>query len=73
MNINKLNSALNYTLNKFCPILFVGLVCFLGFGLDSWEPYVILGLVAFTQSFHYRAGYSVAICEERGLIEKWIH
>lgn len=69
MNINKFNSVLNYTLNKFCPIAVVSFLTFLNFGFLTWEPYIIVGLVAFAQNFHYKVGYSVAICEERGLLK----
>tara|TARA_B100002019_G_scaffold86192_1_gene74695 strand:- start:11243 stop:11458 length:216 start_codon:yes stop_codon:yes gene_type:complete len=67
MNINKLNSAMNYTLNKFCPMILVGFLVFINFGFETWEPYVIVSLFLFAQRFHYNVGYSVAICEERGL------
>jgi len=69
MNINKINSALNYSLNKFLPMLIIGCITFLKFGFETWEPYVIMGLIVFAQNFHYKVGYSVAICEERGLLD----
>jgi hypothetical protein len=69
MNINKFNSVINYTLNKFCPIVVVAFLVFINFGFQTWEPYVIMGLVYFAQTFHYKVGYSVAICEERGLLD----
>lgn len=68
MNINKFNSVINYTLNKFCPISVVAFLLFVNLGFLTWEPYVIMGLVYFAQTFHYKVGYSVAICEERGLL-----
>ena len=69
MNINKFNSVINYSLNKFCPIAVVAFLVFINFGFQTWEPYVIMGLVYFAQTFHYKVGYSVAICEERGLLD----
>jgi len=69
MNINKFNSVLNYTLNKFCPIAVVAFLIFVNFGFQTWEPYVIMGLIYFGQTFHYKVGYSVAICEERRLLD----
>jgi len=69
MNINKFNSAINYTLNKFCPIFMVGFLTFFKMGFFTWEPYVIIALVLFAANFHYKVGYSVAICEERGLFK----
>jgi hypothetical protein len=70
MNIDKITSVLNYTLNKFCPIAVVSFLIFLNFGFHTWEPYIIMGLVYFAQTFHYKIGYSVAICEERGLLDE---
>ena len=32
MNINKINSAMNYILNKFCPILMIAFLVFLNLG-----------------------------------------
>lgn len=69
MNVNKLNSVVNYSLNKFCPIAFVAFLTFFKMGFYTWEPYVIMALVLFATNFHYKVGYSVAICEERGLLK----
>jgi len=52
MNINKINSIINYTLNKFCPIAVVAFLLFVNFGFQTWEPYVIMSLVYFAQTFH---------------------
>lgn len=70
MNINKINSAMNYILNKFCPILMIAFLVFFKFGYETWEPYVIMCLVFFSLNFHYKVGYSVALCEERGLLNR---
>ena len=70
MNINKMNSALNYSLNKFCPLIFAAFLTFFNFGFYTWEPYAIVALFVFSQNFHYKVGYSVAICEERGLLDR---
>jgi len=69
MNIHKLNSVINYTLNKFCPILVVAFLIFFKMGFLTWEPYAIICLVLFATNFHYKVGYSVALCEERGLLK----
>tara|TARA_A200000159_G_scaffold135604_1_gene134772 strand:- start:1427 stop:1642 length:216 start_codon:yes stop_codon:yes gene_type:complete len=69
MNTDKITSVINYTLNKFCPIVVITFLTFLKMGLETWEPYVIVGLVLFAMNFHYKVGYSVAICEERGLLD----
>lgn len=70
MSINKLNSIINYTLNKFCPIAVVAFLLFSSLGFYTWQPYVVMALVYFAQTFHYKVGYSVAICEERGLLSE---
>jgi hypothetical protein len=69
MNIRKFNSALNYTLNKFCPLFIASFLLFFNFGFYALEPYIIIGLIMFSQNFHYKVGYSVAICEEKGLLK----
>jgi hypothetical protein len=70
MKNNIFNRVLNYSLNKFCPMVIIGVLVFLNFGFYTWEPYVIAGLLCFSQNFHYKVGYSVAICEERGLLDE---
>lgn len=70
METNKTTSVINYTLNKFCPIVMVTFLAFFKMGFQTWEPYFIIGLIAFAQNFHYKVGYSVAICEERGLLDE---
>ena len=68
--MEKFNSVLTYTLNKFCPISIVSFICFAAMGFNTWEPYIVCGLMYFAQEFHYKIGYSVALCEERGILEK---
>ena len=65
----KFISVLNFTLNKFCPTAIIGFLVFFEMGFHVWEPYVVVFLVLFTQQFHYKIGYSVAISQERGLLE----
>lgn len=65
----KFISVLNFTLNKFCPTAIIGFLVFFKMGFHVWEPYVVVFLVLFTQQFHYKIGYSVAISQERGLLE----
>ena len=67
---NNIYSILNYSLNKFCPFIIIGTLSFLKMGFESFEPYVIIGLVFFVQHFSYKVGYAVAICEERGFLDK---
>ena len=69
MRENKL-MMLNYSLNKFLPLILVAFIVFYKIGFETWEPYVIMGFVFFIDKFSYRVGYSVALCEERGLIPK---
>ena len=69
MNVNKFTKVLNYSLNKFCPMLIIGAIMFVSLGFFAWEPYVVMGLLLFAQNYHFKVGYSVAICEERGYID----
>ena len=64
------NTLLNYSLNKFLPIILMGVLLFSEMGPELWQPYVILGLAFFIGHFNFKVGYAVAICEERGLINK---
>lgn len=67
--INKFFASLNYTMNKFCPIFLIAFVLFYNLGFESLTPYIVIGLVIFSQQYHYKIGYSVAICKERGLLK----
>lgn len=61
---------LNYSANKFCPMLIVAFLLFYKIGFETWEPYAILGCMFFIDKFSYKVGYSVALCESKGLIPK---
>ena len=61
---------INYSLNKFLPFILVAFVLFTKMGFECWEPYAVMALVLFIDKFSYKVGYSVALCEERGLIPK---
>ena len=65
IEINRATSMVNYTLNKFAPTILVGILLFSSLGYETFEPYFIIGLMIFSQVFHYKVGYSVAICKER--------
>ena len=67
---NNVNSLVNYSLNKFLPLILIAVLSFLKMGFETFEPYVILGLVFFVERFSFKVGYAVAVCEERGLIDK---
>ncbi len=67
---NSATSLINYSLNKFLPFIFIGVILFLKMGFETFEPYLVLGLVLFVERFSYKVGYAVAVCEERGLINK---
>lgn len=60
--------VINYTLNKFCPLLIVGAVSFLNFGVNTFEPYLIIGMMTYASYFNYKVGYAVGICESKGLM-----
>ena len=67
---NNIYSILNYSLNKFCPYIIIAFLLFFKMGFETFEPYIIIGLVFFIQNFSYKVGYAVAICEERGFLDK---
>ena len=69
MNVHKFSRVLNYTLNKFCPMILTGVILIISFGFYTWEPYAVMSLLLFAQHYHFKVGYSVAICEERGYID----
>jgi len=58
---------LNFCLNKFCPTIIIATLVFLKFGFQTLEPYIIIGLLFFSQHFHYKSGYAVAYCESKGV------
>ena len=64
------NSILNYSLNKFLPIICISILLFAELGLLSWQSYAIIGLSLFMGRFNFQVGYALAICEERGFIKK---
>ena len=59
---------IDYMLNKFCPLLIVAVLCFLKMGANTFEPYIILGLMLYASYFNYKVGYAMGICESKGLI-----
>jgi len=62
-------ALLNYSLNKMCPLGIIIFLLFTNFTIARFEPYVIIALIFFIERFNYKVGYSVAICEERNLIQ----
>tara|TARA_B100001094_G_C18193966_1_gene809283 strand:+ start:4234 stop:4473 length:240 start_codon:yes stop_codon:yes gene_type:complete len=70
MNQSKFSRVFNYSLNKFFPMILIGVILFVSLGFFTWEPYAVMGLLLFSQSFHFKVGYSVAICEERGFLDE---
>ena len=59
-------NLLNYCLNKFCPFLIIGGLCFYGFGWWAFEPYAILLSAIYVGRFEYKSGYAMAWCEHNG-------
>jgi hypothetical protein len=62
-----IEGIINYSLNKFCPLLLIAFILFFNFGYLAWEPYVTMGLVLFVDRFNFKTGYAVAFCEARGV------
>ena len=61
-------NILNYILNKFCPILVVAVLSFAKLGFNTFEPYVIVGMMIYASYFSYKVGYAMGLCESRGLM-----
>ena len=55
----------NYALNRYMPILMVGLVCFYALGFETWEPYLIISLMMFSNSYHFKCGYAHSYLENK--------
>tara|TARA_R110002051_G_scaffold279307_1_gene340759 strand:+ start:277 stop:504 length:228 start_codon:yes stop_codon:yes gene_type:complete len=64
---NGVQAVINYSLNKFCPLIIVAFLVFSNFELTRWEPYVIMLLIFFIERFSFKVGYSVAYCECKGI------
>ncbi len=62
-------SVIDYCFNRFCPPIIIAFLLWSNFKATDWAPYFIMGLVLFSERFHFNVGYSVAFCEKRGLIK----
>jgi len=60
--------VLNYTLNKFCPLIIVGFLSFANMGFEVFEPYAIMGMMLYACHFNYKVGHAVATCEHNNLM-----
>jgi hypothetical protein len=56
-DFNTIMGIISYALNKFMPLLLVGFISFYSFGYISWEPYVTIGLMIFSNNFNFKCGY----------------
>lgn len=59
--------VINFSMNKFCPFLIIGFLCFYKMGYECFEPYAILALSFFVGHFHFKTGYAVAYCEKHNI------
>ena len=62
-----MQAVINYCLNKYCPYIIIAALLYTNFNLDSWEPYILAGLILFIDIFNWRVVYSVAYCDARGV------
>lgn len=60
--------VINYLLNKFCPVLIISFLVIYKFGLQAFEPYVIIGLLGYMNYFNYKVGYAMGVCESKNLL-----
>tara|TARA_Y100001934_G_C12108575_1_gene657396 strand:+ start:301 stop:570 length:270 start_codon:yes stop_codon:yes gene_type:complete len=51
---------INYALNKYMPLLVVSFVAFYTLGYATWETYLIIGLMIFSNNFNFKCGYAHA-------------
>ena len=58
----------DYILNKFCPLLIVAVVCFMKMGPETFEPYIVMGMMIYASHYNYKVGYAMGICQSKGLI-----
>jgi hypothetical protein len=65
--MNNPQAIINYTLNRFCPMIILGILMFLNFSLDNWHLYVVLCLMIFMDKYQFKVGYSVGFCEAKGI------
>lgn len=49
------------------PTIFIAVLAFYKIGFESIEPYVIMGMLFFSQHFHYKSGYAMAYCESNNV------
>ncbi len=60
--------VLDYILNKFCPIIIVAILCFMNMGVETFEPYIVMGMMLYACHFNYKVGHAMGICESKNLI-----
>lgn len=60
-------AIVNYTLNRFCPMIILGFIIFSNFALDNWHLYALVALMVFMDKYQFKIGYSVGFCEGRGI------
>ena len=59
---------INYLCNKFCPIFIISFLVVYKFGIQSLEPYIIIGLLIYMSHFNYKVGYAMGVCESKNLL-----
>ena len=58
----------DYALNKYMPLVIISFICFYSFGFETWEPYIILGLLIFSNKYNFNCGYA-SCCVENEIDE----
>jgi hypothetical protein len=64
-NMTNFNAGLNYILNKCMPILLISFIVFNFFGAQTWQPYVVLFLIMFSNRFSFGCGYASSLLENQ--------
>tara|TARA_R110000824_G_C15213286_1_gene676859 strand:+ start:830 stop:1066 length:237 start_codon:yes stop_codon:yes gene_type:complete len=56
-------AALNHLCHKLFPYIIISFLIIGKFGLTTWEPYVIMGLIFFVDKYNYKIGYFCCLME----------
>ena len=57
---------LEYALNKYMPLAMVTFICFYTLGYETWEPFAVVGLMLFSNSFNFKCGWAHGNLDKTG-------
>lgn len=62
-SISPVWAFINYAMNKYMPLVMVCFICFYTLGYETWQPYLIVGLMMFSNSYNFKCGYAHSFLE----------